>query len=286
MQNLREKRGIPISHPLWKRRPFLKITSLSILYLLLSLLVSCNSVSLPRTKTMTLTIDSVGLSPKTSKDGVKSTAENEKSRPSPSATALPTITDTTIPETPMQTSEPGLTPTRTATWTPVPTLSEEVRKENLIHLFTTNGGCEYPCFWGVKPGSPIQDVIDLTSTLGKAPIIYNNQYTFRYSLDELNLGDFSLDINEDEGVVQKITTSLIDATRHKDFMEAFNMSLSLSSILTQYGQPDSVLLQIQPRTEKDSPIGYTLYLLYIREGFAVWYDGVVISEIPFVFVYF
>ncbi len=198
----------------------------------------------------------------------------------PTITTLPTITETDMPEIPIHTFGPSLTPTRTATWTPVPTLSEEVRKENLIHLFTTNGGCEYPCFWGVKPGSPIQDVMDLTSTLGKAPIIYDNQYTFRFSLDELNLGDFSLDIDEDEGVVQKITTSLIDATRHKGFMEAFNMSLSLSSILTQYGQPDSVLLQIQPRAEKNSPIGYTFYLLYIREGFAVWYDGVVSSEDP------
>jgi hypothetical protein len=198
----------------------------------------------------------------------------------PSATALPTITDTAIPDTPTHTVGPSSTPTRTATWTPVPTLSEEVRKENLIDLFTTNGDCQYPCFWGVRPGEPFSKVFTLASYLGESPSLYENQYSYHISLDEFNFPDFDVVFIEKNGLVEKITARLAEAVRHPDYMEAFNMSLSLSSMMTRYGQPDHVLLQIQPRAEKDSPIGYRLYLLYIREGFAVWYDGVVNSEDP------
>jgi hypothetical protein len=198
----------------------------------------------------------------------------------PSATALPTITDTAIPDTPTHTVGPSSTPTRTATWTPVPTLSEEVRKENLIDLFTTNGGCQYPCFWGVRPGEPFSKVFTLAPYIGESPLPYGNQYSYIISLDEFNFPDFDVTYIEKNGLVEKITASLSKAVRHPDYMEAFNLTLSLSSILTRYGQPDHVLLQIQPRAEKDSPIGYTLYLLYIMEGFAVKYDGVVNSEDP------
>ncbi len=198
----------------------------------------------------------------------------------PSATALPTITDTAIPDTPTHTVGPSSTSTGTATWTPVPTLSEEVRKENLIHLFTTNGGCQYPCLWGFRPGEPFPKVFSLAPYIGKSPSLFENQYSYTISLDEFNFPDFDVVYLEKEGFVEKITARLSEAVRHPDYMDAFKISLSLSSILTQYGQPDSVLLQIRPKAEKDSPIGYTLYLLYIREGFAVWYEGVVSSEDP------
>ena len=123
-------------------------------------------------------------------------------------------------------------------------------------------------------------VFSLAPYLGKLPSLYENQYSYRFSLDEFNFADFDVTYIEKNGLVEKITARLNEAVRHPYYMEAFNISLSLSSILTRYGQPDHVLLQIRPRAEKDSPIGYTLYLLYTREGFAIWYEGVVNSEDP------
>ena len=204
--------------------------------------------------------------------------------PSSSSTAtvttLPTITDTPIPETPTHTVGPSLTPTWTATWTPVPTLSEEVRKQNLITLFTTNGGCEYPCFWGVTPGESFQQVFSLSPLIGKSPNSHKNLIEYGITLGDLNVVDFSIDYYEMNGLVEKIRASLSFPERLLDYMDAFRTRLSISSILFNYGQPSHVLLQIQPRVEKDSPIGYTLYMLYIQEGFAIMYDGVVNSEKP------
>jgi hypothetical protein len=250
------------------RQPKL-IMLLFALYMSITFLVGCNSVDgIKQTETFQVHTSYLTRVP--------------SSTSTPTVTILPTITATGMPETPTYTVGPSLTPTWTATWTPVPTLSEEVRKQNLIKWFTTNGGCKYPCFWGVNPGAPFQQVFSLSPYIGEPPIKYKNEYSFLISLDELNFLDFSIDYYEKKGYVEKIRARLTEAVRHPDYMDAFGISFSLSSILIHYGQPSNVLLQIQPRVEINSPIGYTLYLLYLREGFAVEYAGVVSSEDPLI----
>jgi hypothetical protein len=88
------------------------------------------------------------------------TQSPEDSSPEPTS-LLPTI--------PIYTIEATTSPTIEPTWTPVPTLSMEDAMMNLLELFSTNGGCDFPCWWGIRPGDSIQKAIALSQILGKAP---------------------------------------------------------------------------------------------------------------------
>ena len=179
-----------------------------------------------------------------------------------------------------QTATNTVTPSITPTWTPVSTISQDIQKKNLQELLLTNGWCDFPCWWGVYPKAPLQDALALSPILGTSPYIYENQYAYLLSLDELNLADLDVTFFEEERAVEKSKVSLEQPSRHADYLDAFENALSLSSILTYYGKPSDVLLNVRPRSEKDSPIGYKLTIIYEDRGFAVQYGGVVNSEEP------
>jgi hypothetical protein len=213
--------------------------------------------------------------------------------PELSSTLLPTqISTATATLTPSYTPTPSFTasmtktlfPTITLTWTPVPMLSQEEKKMNLLELLSPNSDCKFPCWWGVRPGASIQEALSLSSILGKNPSIYGSgtvkQYSYTLSLDELNLADFDTVFYEKEGTIQSIKVSLQEPVRLTDYIDAFNETLSLNSVLSRYGKPTGILLRVSPRVERDAPIGYTLSLVYGTEGFGIEYDGVVDSEEP------
>lgn len=69
--------------------------------------------------------------------------------PTATATATPTITATPT-LTPTETATPSIT--ITSTWTNPPSLSPDKSIDMISRLLRDNGGCELPCWWGVKPG--------------------------------------------------------------------------------------------------------------------------------------
>ena len=190
--------------------------------------------------------------------------------------SVPTSRNTLMTETPTPTNEP--------TWTPVPTLSQEEKRMNLLELLSPNRDCEFPCWWGVRPGTSIQEALSLSSILGESPSIYGagqrKQYSYHLSLDELNLSDLDVVFYEKEGIVQRIGVRLEKPPRLTDYLDAFEKILSLSSVLSHYGQPTDVLLMVKPRVERDSSIGYVLSLIYESSGFGIEYSGVVDAEEP------
>jgi hypothetical protein len=191
-----------------------------------------------------------------------------------------TATNTTSTETPGFISDPSETPTVGSTWTPVPTLSEEDKQVSLIKLFSTNGGCDFPCWWGIQPGSPIQEIFTLSPVLGKNPSSYGSRYSYAPTFDELNLHEIDASFFERKGIVQRIEVNLHIPFRLANFLEIFEDTLSINSILNRYGKPTDVLLLVVPRAEIDSPIGYSLMLIYETKGFEIAYDGIVNTEEP------
>jgi hypothetical protein len=186
-------------------------------------------------------------------------------------------------ETLQPTLEPILTAiiTHKPIWTPVSTLPVEIRKQNLIDLLLTNRGCDFPCWWGVSSGDPIQKVYELAPVVGESPGIDGSNYYFTLSLDNLNFADF--DVNFHIGasqIIQSIDVSIWEPSRFREYYDALEEHLSLSSLLGRYGKPSEVLFLIEPRIEPDSPIEYALFLAFETQGFGVEYSGLVDTEDP------
>lgn len=195
------------------------------------------------------------------------------------------LTLTPTRETPRPTLTPSSTETATPqpTWTPVPTLPVETRKQNLIELFSTNGGCDFPCWWGVSSGDPIQKVSELASVVGDSLDVYRGfLYSYTLSLGTLNTPDLDVNYYVDANhIVQRMEIILDQPARFTDYYNAFAERLSLASLLNRYGKPSEVLLLVAPRSEPGpSPRAYVLFLIYDIEGFGIAYRGSVDSEDP------
>lgn len=76
----------------------------------------------------------------------------EMALPMPTHTPIPTLTSiaTPLPPTPTITLMPTLAPI--VTRTPLPALPPDEALNRVLELYETNGGCQYPCWWGIIPG--------------------------------------------------------------------------------------------------------------------------------------
>jgi hypothetical protein len=216
--------------------------------------------------------------------GVKTSQVPISDTPHPSFLPTAWSTQSTITPTytmPMTPAPTRITITPEVTWTPVATLPFEIRKQNLIELFSTNRGCDFPCWWGISPGDAIQKVYDIAPVIGKSPRSLYSFYYYTLSLDNLNLADFYVNFYVDTNqIVQHIEISIGEPSRLKDYQDAFKQQLSLASILDRYGKPSEVLLLVEPRIEPDSQIWYALFLAYKSQAFGIEYSGLVDTEDP------
>jgi hypothetical protein len=198
--------------------------------------------------------------------------------------------DTPLPPTLISTREtiqPIIEPSSTASVAQTPTsvplvkLPVEIQKQNLIELFSTNGGCDFPCWWSISPGDSIQKVSELAPMIGKSLRSDGPFFYYTISLDDLNAPD--LDINyyvDSNQIVQRMEITLSFPSRFRDYHIAFEKRLSLSSLLRHYGKPSEVLLLVAPLGSSDIPREYALFLLYDVQDFGVVYTGLVDSEDP------
>lgn len=204
-------------------------------------------------------------------------AESTRTFP-PASPSYPTLTQVTTEVA----SQPSLNFTQTPAWTPVVTLLPEIKKQNLMELFSTNGGCDFPCWWGVGPGDSIQKIAELGRFVGKSLNQDASSYYYTLSLDNLNSADFDVNfyVNDDNESVQRIEVSLLEPSRFRDYHDAFNEHLSLSGLLSRFGKPSDVLLIVQPLGGPGVAREYFLYLLYDQQNFGAAYWGVVDFEDP------
>jgi len=191
--------------------------------------------------------------------------------PSPSVTLPPTGTFTPIPATPTRTPHP----TRTPRPTPVPTRTADEQRALIVDMLETNGGCELPCWWGVTPGqSDWQTVVD---------------YFWAYRLLVLDMPhpdrpfDYSVtfDFSEKDGLVESIevNSEIFRGAVSERFAQDWRR-YSPDQVLNRYGIPSQVYLHMVPPIERDSPVYYTLGLVYDQVGFHIGYMGPAIYELP------
>lgn len=198
----------------------------------------------------------------------------------PSITAMPTVT--AQPHTLSPTSTPW-TPTIFPTKIVVPTLPPEALKKNLIELFSTNGGCDFPCWWGVSPGDSIDKVFSLSTLLGEAPGREARGGYFYYTISIVDPYSPDLEVNfyySPAEVIRDMEVIIIYPSRFTKYNDAIESQLALHNLLSRYGKPNAVLLLVEPRVEPNSPISYALFLGYEEQRFGIEYSGVIDAENP------
>jgi hypothetical protein len=167
-----------------------------------------------------------------------------------SFTAIPTSSSTTLP-------------TNTPTWTPVPTVLQDEATEIILELYSNNGGCQLPCFWGITPGGTSWEaareiLAPLGSLTGKTISenldIYYFYAKFRSNSDPFPLISFMFWVKD--GFVTAI--SLNTGSIRQDF------DYSLAGILENFGEPQEIWIKINTDT-MDLP-HYELDLFYPSQG--------------------
>ena len=167
----------------------------------------------------------------------------------PSATVRPTITKF---------------PTWTPTWThlpPLPTLSPERAEATVIELLQSNGGCQYPCWWGITPGeTPWNVAINFLEPLpleiidfSKPNLDQNNSFFLKFSLPQNvnNNGFLNLNIDVHKDIVEKIYV-YIDIQFH--------------GIMNEFGQPNEIWITTHQYADDTRIIEYILVIFYKDKG--------------------
>src|SRR5690606_26202663 len=164
----------------------------------------------------------------------------------------------------------------------VATLPMEIRRKNLIEMFETNGGCYFPCWWGVSLGDPIQKAHAFAPIIGESFNVNQSFHYYTLSLDNLDLPDLDIGFYiNDNNIIENMEILLREPSRFKDYYKAFESHLSLTSILSHLGKPSDVLFLVQPRFEPgETPRSYTLFIIYELQDFGIAYSGLVDSENP------
>ncbi len=209
-------------------------------------------------------------------------------------TALPTtITNTTatlpthtspMPSQVLPSSAPEETlstpPTAisTPTWTPIPTLSSEMSQITLVNLYSNNGGCQIPCWWGIAPGltSWVQ-ANEILVPMSVGPLYSSNgkngitMYAFTYRVPKgvdfptaLNIeGDYYSNYFDPTLFVQNNTVLAIELNTgwiSQDF------DYSLVGLLKMLGQPDEIWLRLITDETSDYGPRYDIRLFYRTKG--------------------
>ena len=181
--------------------------------------------------------------------------------------------------TPVFTSTPSMTLTSTIeTHNQVtPTVQDENKWASIQDLMENNGYCELPCLWGITPGVTTWDSIEpfLLSIADK--IGYGNETTLRVDKIEHTLYPHYYRYRP-EGYSEILAINFL--TNPTGIVEAIITGVPLPSekfqinqILSDYGEPEEILLE----STNEYPPGYRqwywIVLLYPEYGFAAFYEG-------------
>jgi hypothetical protein len=168
----------------------------------------------------------------------------EVSTETPMEKVMPSLTvkpSSTFTKESIKTQTLTVTPSLTFTpiWTPNPTLSTEEALLKVRELLETNGGCEFPCWWGLTPGISMWDeakkilepIAFLSVKSRKQPYSDREQYEVYLPKDEtpslINSIATTFLIDKETNIVEEIMSS-------QDF--------SLQTFLKNYGQPGEVMV--------------------------------------------
>lgn len=189
--------------------------------------------------------------------------------PSPSPTPIISKTPTPSP-TLMPTATRTDRSTATATREPLPTLPPAEALEKVRELLETNGGCTFPCWWGIEPSrtsfmtvfnqfSPLTTFIAIKKTDDMGSL----DAEFRFPVSETNS-------NQELTITYKVVNGIIQ------LIEIYPGNINqfrFNQILKDYGDPEEVWVEGLIDPTSSNP--FTIFFYYPRKGIIAtfWVDA-------------
>jgi hypothetical protein len=154
-------------------------------------------------------------------------------------------------------------------------------QERLNIILSDNGGCEFPCLWGITPGETYWDFtevflgsfqkIDADSQgfyeNGAWPI-YGTSLTFIDSQNRAIVSDLRITVGNE--IVQRL--NLYVETDSGNDMNAYWSYYSIQRIFSWLGQPDKIRFDMFSHNGEHYP-HYDILLLYQEPKIVVWFFG-------------
>jgi hypothetical protein len=187
---------------------------------------------------------------------------------------LPPAIATSTPRPPTSTATVAPTAVPSATETVLPTLSPTQIAETVLDLYTNNGGCELPCWWGIVPGkTSIQEVYDRFSLLGSVNDEtketdklkhYNVSVIPPSSVNSYDEDEWLFSLTVKNGIVDEIFAD----TNNNRLLAGPGLSTGLST----FGEPQEIWITFYPNDESEPP-DYELGLFYPDKGVDITGSG-------------
>jgi len=164
------------------------------------------------------------------------------------------------------------------TQTPLPTLSSVQIEQEILKLYSDNGGCELPCFWGIVPGkTTFQEVDTRFSLLGE---VSEEDYRWKNEhklipikidipseIDSFNEKEWSFYIIASNGVVESIIAN-------SRLMKQTSIP-TMSNMLSIFGKPEEIWIAVMPYIPKyDADADYEIALFYPSKGILIMGSGI------------
>jgi hypothetical protein len=191
---------------------------------------------------------------------------------------------TTYTQSPISTRTPQATPVLP---TPYPTLLDELQMQ-FDRKLDTNGGCELPCFLGIKPGETLlNDAIIFFETyaydhrMRPRPVNFYTPYQWHrsdfYLTNESKDREvlFTLDLQSTESVVSGLIIGFgptLDPNRKADTKSKLLEHYGIMEILQRHGMPDEIYLY--PTRNGQTQSAYSVEIVYNTEKIFASYPGI------------
>lgn len=145
--------------------------------------------------------------------------------------------------------------------------------EKVAELLSTNGGCDFPCWWGIRQGDPIEKATGITSPFSRVDM-RGKKHGYSLSLDEFSFSDLQLTYHADEASnVERMVVKLLQPTRFLHLRNVLEDQFSPESIMARYGKPSEVLFAAAPLVEPSTYRSYVVLLIYHEQDFGIAYGG-------------
>ena len=143
----------------------------------------------------------------------------------------------------------------------------------MFELLSTNGGCDFPCWWGIRRGDPIEKAAAITSPLGKG-YVRSRTYWYSLGLGESSFSDLQITYQVDEAsYVERMVVELLQPTAYPHLRDMLEEQFSSESVLARYGKPSEVLFAVAPLVEPGPYRSYLVLLIYEEQDFGIAYGG-------------
>ncbi len=202
--------------------------------------------------------------------------------PASTETPRPTVTLTPRSHGPTSTHFPTATlpPVVPTPTTPQPTLTGEQERAYVENMLEINGGCELPCWWGIVPGGKTLEALERIKACGRPFPQQDGTSSYGAGDFEVLTTEDKLDYHVDIGVSDfggriisiEVVGDIGSADSREGFVKAWQ-HYSVDQMLTRYGIPSTVRIQLSPRSEPGASLGYALTLAYERLGILISYRG-------------